>query len=386
MEVAGFGVWERLATSLHRERSVSESSMFGSLTSSNVRPRRGGPGVATQRWEIARRQQDAAYLGSLECRMRPFLKHLACGLTVAFLQSASAQSPATVPTEATPSVVPAAQTSPANTPAAEAEPKASSTSTNVDAQLESIKTALGKLGTSASAKDYTPSLMALSGVVLAAIIAAIIAVWTQIKRAKLEIGYAIVQWRLQQLSQLYGPLHALFRESNALYRHMNRVLAKAEPGRFRLRNDASTDRADGLVFEIETDGSWMRFRTVLHLQEVYGKGYGVEEYFHSIAAIGGRIVKVIEEKAGYVLPDQEQLSSLFGLYLAHHSVLERLVSDHKTRRERIKAVSPEAKVSIDELPMPVDESAVFPAEIQQFIDSGFNTINSALRDWQKKAS
>ena len=195
-------------------------------------------------------------------------------------------------------------------------------------------------------------------------------------RARLEIGNSFVQWQLKQLSQLYGPLHALFQQSQSLYRHMNSVLEARSPGQFRLRDDPTSDRIDKRLFEICLEDRWRRFRTVLHIDKVYGHAFGVEDYFDGIAAIGARIVKVIEENAGYARPEQRDLVSLFGRYLAHQAVLERLIKHHKSRLDNPSLVL---------APMSVDESAVFPAEIQTVIDTGYHSITEELNAWRARA-
>ena len=84
-------------------------------------------------------------------------------------------------------------------------------------------------------------------------------------------------------------------------------------------------------------------------------------------------------------PDQAQLASVFGQYLAHYSVFERLNSHYKSRRERGQQAIPSCHASSEEPPMRVDESAVFPGQIQKFVDSGFYAINDELSAWRKKA-
>lgn len=286
------------------------------------------------------------------------------------------------------------------------------------AQLSDITVRLERLAERTNATDYTPALLSLGGSLVGMFLGALVTIWTQQKllahqrvlaedqsksardiaeakatqerelasgRAKLEIGNSLVQWQLKQLSELYGPLHALFGESQALYRHMNTVLSKAEPDQFRLCDDARTDRVDGKIFEIKLRGEWGRFRTILHIAEVYGRGYGVEDYFDGIVAIGGRIVKVIEEKAGYVRPDQPELASLFGQYLAHYSVLERLNSHYKELHCRVRGQRQSSERPTVEVPLSVDDSAVFPAEIQRFVESGFHAITVELNVWRMKA-
>jgi len=199
-------------------------------------------------------------------------------------------------------------------------------------------------------------------------------------RAKLEIGNSFVQWELKQLSELYGPLRALLGQSNAMYRQMNEALSLADKTRFRLTGGSND--FDKQEFQIRLPGSdWTHFRTVIHIRQVYGRGYGVEEYFDVIVAIGGRMVKIIEEKAGYARPEQTELLSVFGKYLAHYAVLKRLHSDMKGSAQDTKVSEIQGAVA----PMKVHESAVFPREIKSLVDQGFEVINKELLEWRSRA-
>jgi hypothetical protein len=189
-------------------------------------------------------------------------------------------------------------------------------------------------------------------------------------RAKVEFGNAFVQWQLKQLAELYGPLHALLQQSNTLYRDMNNVLEKHPSGRFKTLPAApgDPDYLDNKVFKIKVGDDWVPFRTIMHLQEVYGKEYGVEPYFDEIVSIGGQIEKVIREKAGYARPEELELSTVFGKYLAHYSVLTQL---HAALKDRTKKI-------------PVDQWAVFPNEIQGLVATGFNAISDDLKKWRAR--
>jgi len=293
--------------------------------------------------------------------------------------------------------------------------------TEVAAQLRAIQSAIVKLTEKADKTDYTPAELGLLGSLLGVVIGGAITFFTQRRiitnqrdlaekaaqdtkaladakaaqerelaenRAKLEIGNSLVQWQLKQLSELYGPLHALLRQSNALYRHMNTVLEKADPNRFRLRQGSPGDDYDNMIFEINLSRQWVRFRTIMHIGEVYGRNYGIEDYFDEVIAIGGRMVTVIAEKAGYARPEQSDLVSVFGKYLAHYSVLDRLHSGMKTKHET-PGRGGDALNQTHDASAPaivVDESAVFPKEIQGLVDAGFDAIVTALNEWRAKAA
>jgi len=180
------------------------------------------------------------------------------------------------------------------------------------------------------------------------------------------------------LSALYGPLHALLRQSNALYRLMNEALIKAAPGKFQIEQGKPADDFDGKVFQINVNGKWERFRTVMHMGQVYGAGFGIEPYFDELIAIGGRMVKVIEENAGYTRDDQKELIPLFGRYLAHYQVLlqlQQLARANMAARAKGETVQD----------MVVDDAAVFPQEIQGMVFDGYDRLISELNKWRRHA-
>lgn len=186
-------------------------------------------------------------------------------------------------------------------------------------------------------------------------------------QAQAEVSNSYVEWQLKQLSELYGPLRALLGQSNAMYRQMNRALAAAAPDMFRLRQEAGAD-FDNEVFEILKNGEWTRFRTVKNLDDVYGRGYGVEPYFDDVVEVGARMASLIRDKAGYVQPSDRNLIEVMGSYLAHYAVLSRL---HK----RAKDGEP-LQINI------ADEKATFPISIQKLVNDGYDTINDEVMNWQ----
>jgi hypothetical protein len=272
-------------------------------------------------------------------------------------------------------------------------------SDQVELQLKNLDVHISAVSAKLDRKDYTAAWLGLGGTLVGAIVAALVAILTQhlrarqdrelaSERARLEINTSFVEWHLKQLSELYGPLHALLQQSQSLYRHMNSVLIGKDGAKFRMQKSAGTDRIDGKVFEICIGNEWVRFRTVLHISEVYDCGYGVEDYFDEISDIGGRMVTVIREKAGYALPEQTDLVPLFGKYLAHQAVLERLVKHHKTLAGRATQAADGKPVSTPPTKdggINVDESAVFPGEIQGIVATGYQTIINELNAWRQKA-
>lgn len=187
-------------------------------------------------------------------------------------------------------------------------------------------------------------------------------------QAKAEISNSFVQWELKQVSELYGPLRALLGQSNAIYRQMCQVLVAYDRERFRLDDEAEGD-FDHKVFKIKKGDAWVRFRTVIHMEEIYRKGPEIEPYFDELVLIGGRMVQLIEEKAGYTRSDQKELIGVMGQYLAHYLVLKRLHNAIKSEEGYSSKGKPE-------------ETATFPNEIQKLVDKGYLDINLALENWK----
>lgn len=212
------------------------------------------------------------------------------------------------------------------------------------------------------------------------------------KQAKLQIGNAVVDWKLKQLSLLYGPARALLGQSSGLYRQMNIVLHKTDdPNNHRFRflkvqEARGPNAGSGEEFQILTSGQWERFRTILHIDQIYGCGYGVETYFDEIVSIGARIVKIIEQNAGYARPEEEELMSVFAKYLAHFAVLNHLhgLAQAKLGRSRTQSSDKSSEGDVT-YQLRVDVSAVFPTELHNLINTGFMAITKDIEHWQEKA-
>jgi hypothetical protein len=290
-------------------------------------------------------------------------------------QAASAQAPGAQAPTAQP-----VQTAPATPPKQTADIPATSVTPHrewaeIAARLTAVDAAVSKLAEKKEALDYVPGLItALVGVASSLLGVFVGGFFTYRNQRRL----ADQQWQLRQLAELYGPLRALLRQSHAVYRHMNAVLEKTDPAKFRLRVGGPGVDFDDKISEINLGGHWVLFRTIVHIDEVYGRGYGVEEYFDEVVAIGGRLVTVIEQKAGLARPDQPELPVVFGRYLAHYSVLRMLHGQKKAVHLGTSGPSNSA----GQPPRPqisVMEAAAFPIEIQGLVDKGFEAVTKDLK-------
>lgn len=271
-------------------------------------------------------------------------------------------------------------------------PTAAGTDPLIVERLSNIDKALTEIRKSSKEPPLWPAAIAVGGSLIGAFIGAWIAFGTQ-KRAlkaqsdeaerkgKLEIANLNAEWQLKQLSELYGPLHALLRQSNALYLHMNHALVAKSPDRFKFEAQESAEGFQPDVLKIKVGENWEVFRTVQHLGEVYGKNLGVDQYFDGLVAIGKRIVDVIEQKAGFVRDNSSELLKTFGQYLAHYSVLEQI---HKAALPKAPDAASGRQDSTSP-PIQVDSSAAFPLKIQGLVNGDYEALVDDLAKWRRKA-
>jgi hypothetical protein len=124
----------------------------------------------------------------------------------------------------------------------------------------------------------------------------------------------------------------------------------------------------------------------MHIGQVYGRGFGVESYFDEIVSIGKRIVNIIEQNAGYARPEEKQLMSVFAKYLAHYAVLKHLHDVAQADQARARSHANNSTTETDTLEvLKVDVSAVFPTELHDLINDGFQAIIKDIEQWRGKA-
>ncbi len=226
--------------------------------------------------------------------------------------------------------------------------------------------------------DWVTPMLSIIGVFLGVIAGGVVNHKLQMSQKRFEICKSLMDWKVKQLSELYGPLHALLHQSSALYRHMNNVLIKSDKNKFRLHDDPANGDFDQKIFQIFDNNKWIDFRTVTHIDAVYGHNFKIEQYFDEIIKIGERMVKIIEERAGYVREDQPELAEIFGQYLAHFAVLRKI---HSERQNTFNKVNQQQSSNIS-----ADKSAAFPRSIQRLVQKGYKDINAELNHWGEQGN
>ena len=309
-----------------------------------------------------------------------WLAPMTCWAAAGAANSASAASKSSASATAN-AASPSAQSqvpAPGTAVAANAAPSSGAEKATVD-RIDAMAATMTQVSERIDASSLRTSWFALATVVTTGLINLAIQLWfmkhqrdLNRDQAKTQISSSFVEWQLKQLSELYGPLRALLGQSNAMYRQMNIALVEADGSKFKFVDEKGCD-FDDRVFQIKYEGKWDRFRTVKHIDEVYGKGYGIEAYFDDVTSIGKQMVELIKEKAGYARSDQDELVKVMGQYLAHYSVLSRI-------HDRVKSGGNSDGNT------KVDASATFPIELRKLVDEGFSKLNKELRDWKSQGA
>lgn len=249
----------------------------------------------------------------------------------------------------------------------------------IDNKITSLNDAFIKHVEDEKPYEWLTPISNLVAVLIGGLISALVSYLVQRRQTKFEINKSLMDWKVKQLSELYGPLYALLHQSNAIYRQMNILLSKTDSSVFRLIEDSEKTDFDKKIFEIFENNEWVIFRTITHINKVYGKGYGIESYFDELLEIGNRMVNIVENKAGYIREDQSELADVFGKYLAHYTVLCQL---HRQMKNSLEAKN--ETIAAQKSAMPVDHTAAFPREIQGLVQMGYRKLNRELNSWGEK--
>jgi hypothetical protein len=256
--------------------------------------------------------------------------------------------------------------------------------TEASAQLASIQAKLDKPLEGALQK-MGPALIAFIGVIIGSLLGGLanwkiqsslatkkeqIDVALATAKARQDISSSFVEWQLRQLFELYGPLRAHLGQSHYLYDQMKAALIRVTKDNFQIVDNPDDPKRPDFKMR-QPNGDWVVFKTVLHLGQVYGKSYGVDNYFDDIVGIGEQITRVIQEKAGFARPDHKELIDMFAQYLAHFSILKRVHSDVQ---DHVKKGTQSAMVVLD--------TAAFPRGLEGLIGTDYQSINRELEAWR----
>lgn len=125
----------------------------------------------------------------------------------------------------------------------------------------------------------------------------------------------IMEFKLKQIQEFYGPLYAALQQSRALYDKLMDQLLWDDPERYRKTPEGSETNFRLLV--IDKDGQWKDFRLVDQLPGIKSNERAMA-FVDAILDIGKIMCQIISTKAGYAAEDAVEM---LGKYMAHHAIL-----------------------------------------------------------------
>jgi hypothetical protein len=134
----------------------------------------------------------------------------------------------------------------------------------------------------------------------------------------------IVEFRLKQMELFYAPMFALLEQSRALYDKLLFQLEHDEPERYK---QLAIPDPEGFRFHVRAkNGSWQGFRLLDQLPAMRDNSKALV-FVEGILDIGGKMTKIISERAGFASRD---LVDLLGEYLAHYTILSTIHKQGET--------------------------------------------------------
>jgi len=228
----------------------------------------------------------------------------------------------------------------------------------------------------------TPALIACIGVIIAAVLAGIFALWGQYSnsrqqreldrnKALFEQTEKILEFRIKQLEQFYAPMSACLRQSEALHSALQRQLAKDSPDRYILLDERDTDGNSMCVRNAA--GAMYGFRLIDELPAIRGDKRAMV-LVDRILAIGKEMTAIISEHAGLATED---LLPLLGEYEAHYAILSTIRGD-----DEAQALPPPATKEKGYYPYPRDLNTKVESgyrELGQFLDTYSDASKKMLK-------
>ena len=216
----------------------------------------------------------------------------------------------------------------------------------------------------------TPALIACIGVIIAAVLAGIFALWGQYSnsrqqreldrnKALFEQTEKILEFRIKQLEQFYAPMSACLRQSEALHSALQRQLAKDSPDRYILLEKRDADGNQMIVKNAA--GETYGFRLIDEMPAIREDKRAMV-LVDRILAIGKEMTEIISEHAGLAAQD---LVPLLSEYEAHYVILSTIRGD-----DEAQASPPPGTKEKGYYP--------YPRDLNKKVDSGYRDLNRFL--------
>jgi hypothetical protein len=134
----------------------------------------------------------------------------------------------------------------------------------------------------------------------------------------------MMEFKLKQIQEFYGPLYAALRQSRGLYDKLLDQLVYDDPARYQRTPSATGD--DYRLQVLDKAGQWKDFRLVDQLPALKSNPRAMA-LVDAIVGLGKNMCEIIATRAGYAA---ENSVELLGLYMAHHAILTAIRNGPET--------------------------------------------------------
>jgi hypothetical protein len=134
----------------------------------------------------------------------------------------------------------------------------------------------------------------------------------------------MMEFKLKQIQEFYGPLYAALQQSRGLYDKLLDQLVYDEPARYQRTPNVTGD--DYRLQVLDSAGQWKDFRLVDQLPAIKSNQRAMA-LVDAIVGLGKHMCEIITTRAGYAA---ENSVELLGLYMAHHAILTAIRNGPET--------------------------------------------------------
>ena len=134
----------------------------------------------------------------------------------------------------------------------------------------------------------------------------------------------VMEFKLKQIQDFYGPLYAALRQSKGLYDKLFDQLIHDEPTKYQM---ALNPTGNDYRFQVKDNKEeWQNFRLVDQLPAIKGNPRALA-LIDANLNLGARMVEIISKSAGYA---SEDLLEQCGQYMAHYAILKAIRDGSET--------------------------------------------------------
>lgn len=183
-----------------------------------------------------------------------------------------------------------------------------------------------------------------------------------------------MSYRAKQLNELYVPLQALLHQSKVVRDELYKVLVAEGVGvhRFVLEKDSDFPEKESLF--VVSDGGNRPFRLIDYLYVIAKEAPLLVPRVEVIVSINQAVVRLLQDKVGFIRPSSVELSEAVGTFLAHQRILEDVYAAAKKLGD-----SDESTKNPSTLPM---YSTAFPRKFLGLVSDDVVVLRRELADWE----